>query len=122
MNNIKFDFKGFRIQVKDKKYEFPIENWEYENEEQFNRLDQLNLNFGNVRSEFQKHITSGKITSISLSEKSYQTILNIAVESMRKLRVNHIESDIKILFEDVPLISLQELGDDTIGVSSYGSI
>ena len=122
MNRIKVNFNGFRIQVKDLKYAFPIENWDYENDEQLSRLDQLNFNFENVRSDHEKHKVSGKVTSINLSEKNYQTVLNMASSSLQKLRVAHLGSDIKILYDDVPVKAAKELDDKTIGVSSFGSV
>ena len=46
----------------------------------------------------------------------------MASSSLEKLGVVHAERHIQILYDDVPVKAVIELEEDTIGVSSLGSI
>lgn len=122
MLNTIINFNGFRIQLKENKYQFPIENWKYENESERLSLDKLNKSLNNFRSDFEKHTKTGKVDSINFSEDTYGKLLNIAIQSMQNLKKDFTSTDLSFFYEELPIKLDTSLKDDTITVHSYQSI
>lgn len=122
MNKIEINFKGFKILLQDKELQFPMKEWSCENNADLIKLELLKVYFEKFRVAFSNHKESGRVKNITFSENRYNTILNIAIGSLQKLKQEFKANEIVICFEGIIIRTDANLSDDTVVISGYQSV